>query len=161
MMQAIKACNGDIEAGLKEFEAKRLPDVHALFALDVQAIPRFGSGPWGKWDPRFWVNKFHLGLWGGLSKALPGLIGQPELIQMSTQKLPYSQVGLTPLAAVSQSQSCLVICHDVKRAEPSATARSSCIWDASILHLNLIRNLSLHLELLRQAAHCECDAISA
>ena len=96
----MKACDHDINAGLKLFEAKRLPDVHALFELDLSALPRAGIGPWGRWDPRFWVTAFHMKLWGGLSKALPGLVGEPEIEQMSSKVLPYRKVSLWVLALV-------------------------------------------------------------
>ena len=93
-VQAIKSCEHDLDKALAEFEAQRLPDVHALYDLDVTAISRAGTGPWGKWHPQYLVNRFQVGFWGGLHRALPRLFGQPEMEQIASRALPYRQVIL-------------------------------------------------------------------
>ena len=56
-------------------------------------VLRLGNGPLGAWDPNFWVYKLHMTFWGRLSKAFPGLVGLPEMVQMQAKALPYRQVG--------------------------------------------------------------------
>lgn len=36
--QAVERCNGDLDAAVKLYERERLPDLHALFNLDITSM---------------------------------------------------------------------------------------------------------------------------
>ena len=84
-----------MDAALEQFEAQRLPDMHALFRLDVTAIARAGGGWGGAWNPHRLRAMFHLVLWGGMTKLLSPAcrMRPPELMGMVLERLPYRQVG--------------------------------------------------------------------
>ena len=91
--QAIKRSPDNLQAALHQFESERLPDLHALFQLDEHAFSRTGTGWAGKCNPHFWLYVFHLSLWSAIGKVLPGRPRFPELIRMSTERVPYREVG--------------------------------------------------------------------
>ena len=85
-----------MDAALKRFEAERLPDLHALFLLDLTAVARAGSGWGGTWNPHSMLLQFHNSLWNKLAKQFPGAVSGSEVSRMASQRLPYRQV--CPLA---------------------------------------------------------------
>ncbi|KAK9799716.1 hypothetical protein WJX73_002771 [Symbiochloris irregularis] len=92
--QAVERCDGDLDAAVVLYERERLPDLHALYNLDITAIPRLGGGYGGKWNYHHLLWRWHLALWNGLAK-LPGplgAVGGPEWNALGSQDVPYRKI---------------------------------------------------------------------
>ncbi|KAK9799753.1 hypothetical protein WJX73_010481 [Symbiochloris irregularis] len=88
LAQAVQRCKGDFDAAVDLYERERLPDVHALHALDVTALPRLGGGRGGVFNPWFLLTRWHLALWTGPLGALGG----PELRALGQEQMSYRKV---------------------------------------------------------------------
>lgn len=95
-MQAIEKCQGSLDTALQRYNAQRLPDLHALYNLDMTATARAGFGTARKLNPHCLVARFHTLLWGSLSSLLPGRLPPPELSRMATDCLRYKEVSCNP-----------------------------------------------------------------
>ena len=92
-VQALAQSKGDVQPALQQFEKRRLPDLHALFALDRTAMARVGVGVGAKWNPCCLVQTFHTKLGLMLGKHVPGCSPMPEIMRISSERLPFRQVG--------------------------------------------------------------------
>lgn len=93
-MQAIAESPGNVQAALERFEKRRLPDLHALYALDLTASARSGFSPTlGRWHPWALIQTFHTKLGFTLGKHLPGRSRFPEILRISSERLPFREVN--------------------------------------------------------------------
>ena len=95
-VQALRRCQGNVDAALELYEKERLPDLHALFYLDLTAIARLAGARWGHWNPHYLLSRWHLKLWSGLAQVAAPLgiqLGPPELEVFRNQCMPFRKAS--------------------------------------------------------------------
>ena len=93
-MQALQSCSCDLERAIPEYERRRLPDIHALYKLDLTADARVGSKGTPVWNLDYLGAKVHILLNVGLMKLLPQVFKGPAMMTMWSTKMPFRQVSL-------------------------------------------------------------------
>ena len=67
LLQILQECKHDVARSVEMYSHQRLPEVQALFELDVNLDNRSGRN--GVWRLSFLAASFHIHLWTNLSKA--------------------------------------------------------------------------------------------
>ena len=92
-VQVVSSCSHDLAAAVRQYERQRLPDVHALYRLDLSAQARAGAQgtPW--WNLDYLGAKFHVLLALLLQKVVPQRFKGPEIMRMWSERMPFQEVA--------------------------------------------------------------------
>ena len=105
-VQALEACDHNLDAAVPEYERRRLPEARALAKLDLKALARVGNKgtPW--WNLDYLGAKLHVLLAVALKKLAPQLFKGPEMYRLMGERMPYRQVS--PACSLTL---CLLLVH--------------------------------------------------
>ncbi|KAK9803755.1 hypothetical protein WJX73_002117 [Symbiochloris irregularis] len=90
LSQVMKAANCSIPEAIRQYDALRKPDVHALYKLDLTAQPRAGTFGTPPWNLDYLGGKVNVLMGVALKKLFPQRFKGPAIMRMFVDDIPYS-----------------------------------------------------------------------